>query len=142
MDRFCEVVTAPGAGEVVGAGLDLVRLDRARRLLAAHRQALADRVLHPGERTAVLEGPRAAEALALALAGKEAFFKALGHGVTGRFDWPQVEVRAGAVPALRPCGAALEAIERRGVTRLLFNVGEVADLRYVFTIFWRDRHEH
>jgi len=127
-------------GTVLGVGLDLVPVERAARLLEAHGEALLRRVLHPNELGAGHGLGRSPDSLATALAAKEAFFKALGDGVAGPLDWPQVEVGANGAGSLTTHGPALDAICARGVTDIRFTYGAAAGLRVAVAILWRDAH--
>lgn len=139
MEAFCNPLSAREADPVLGVGLDLVHVDRAARLLEAHGEMLLRRILHDNERRG--KGLRPSpEHLATVLAAKEAFFKALGHGLAGPFDWPQAEVRAKDGATLTPRGPALAALQARGVTHILFNIGELGNIRFAFTILWRNGH--
>jgi phosphopantetheinyl transferase (holo-ACP synthase) len=129
MEAFCNPLSARQVDPVLGVGLDLVHVDRAARLLETHGETLLRSDLRPFP-----------EHLATVLAAKEAFFKALGHGLAGPFDWPQVEVRAKDGATLTPRGPALAAVQARGVTHILFNIGELGNVRFVFTILWRNGH--
>jgi len=139
MEAFSDSVSAPADGTVIGVGLDLVQVDRAARLLKVHGETLLRRIFldAEGTRDDLCLPP---DHFATVLAAKEAFFKALGHGLAGPLDWPQVEVRATEEACLTPRGPTLDAALERGVTHILFNVGAAADVRFAFAILWRDSH--
>ncbi len=139
MEAFSDPLWTAVDGAVLGVGVDLVRVDRAARLLEVHGEPLLRRILHANE-GAKDALPLSPDHFATVLAAKEAFFKALGHGVAGPLDWPQVEVRVSREPSLTPWGPALDAIRERGVTHILFDFGEAADVRCAFAILWRDDH--
>lgn len=61
----------------MSAGVDVVSLPRIARMLRRDGDALADRLLHPGDRSTPA-GLRAEVYLGLALAAKEAWIKARG----------------------------------------------------------------
>ncbi len=142
MEASCNPAWAMGAGAVLGVGLDLVRIDRAARLLEAHGETVLRRVCHQDEvdeSDCVRPSP---DRLATVLAAKEAVFKALGHGVVSPLDWPQVQVRGGPAAALVLTGPALGAVLERGVSHILFNCGEAAGVRFALAILWRSGYDH
>lgn len=140
LEAFSDPVPAAGNGTVLGVGFDLVHVERAARLLEVHGEALLGRILHPNELGAGDGLGRSPDSFATVLAAKEAFFKALGDGVTGPLDWPQVEVSVNGAASLTPRGPALNAIRERGVTDVRFTCGEAADARFAVTILWRNNH--
>jgi len=137
MEAFGDPVLAPVDGAVLGVGLDLVHVDRAARLLEAHGVALLRRVLHAGTSDDLRLPP---DHLATVLAAKEAFFKALGHGVARPLDWPEIEIRATGAAPPAPRGAVLDPALERGATPILFTVGAAADARFALVVLWRDSH--
>lgn len=140
MEAFCDPRPAAGDATVLGVGLDLVHVDRAARLLEVHGEALLYRLFHQNELEGLAGLRLSAERLATVLAAKEAFFKALGQGVVRPLDWPHVEVRVTGQVSLTPRGPALEAARERGVTNILFDVGEAADARFAVATLWRSRY--
>jgi holo-[acyl-carrier protein] synthase len=125
----------PAAGpDVVGVGVDLVDVDRFRRVLA-RRPGLAGRIFTEGERADAGRMTDPAQRLAARFAAKEAVMKALGHGI-GAFALHDVEVvrapGSGATrgaPSLRVTAGAAALAERCGVDRWhvsLSHTGQVA----------------
>ena len=139
MEGFSDVFAPARSGEVIGAGLDLVRVDRARRFLEAHDGLVASALLdRPWPGRGERQSP---EAFAILLAEMEAVAKALGDGVPATSEWPWWGDGVGAVPSLRLRPRTLERMRERGVSRVLFNIGEAAEICYALTVFWRDGHE-
>jgi holo-[acyl-carrier protein] synthase len=66
---------------IVGIGVDIVDVSRIERLLAAHGQRFADRLLAAAERAAYAQSSRPHWFLANRFAAKEALSKALGTGL-------------------------------------------------------------
>jgi holo-[acyl-carrier protein] synthase len=96
---------------VVGLGVDLVELARVVRALDRWGARLVGKLMDAEEASRLPAAPaERAEALALAIAGKEATSKALGTGWTRGVRWRDVDVRLRPEPAvgLRG-GAALRA---------------------------------
>ncbi len=98
---------------IVGVGLDLVSVERARRMLARHGRRLLDRCFAPDE--VVRAGDP--EHVAGLLAAKEAAFKALGTGWEMGVGWRDVVVRraANGAPSLTMTGGAAERAAALGV---------------------------
>lgn len=111
-------------------GLDLVEVERWRRLLGRYGMRFLRRVFSP-EELAQCRGPRAAERLAARWAAKEAVVKALG-GKAGSWQdlvilrdargVPQVELRGGWARLARQRGVArwrISLTHERGVAAAL-----------------------
>lgn len=128
--------TAPGAaGEVPppapGLGVDVVRVTRLRAAVLRRGDALAARLLTPGERE--LCGGRSdryrMQCMAGRVAAKEAVRKALGAYGEG-LGWQDVEIRRGThgepVPHLSE--RAERAVRRAGFTRLRLSISHETDV--------------
>ena len=96
---------------IVGVGIDLVDLERARRLLARHGERALRRLLTAAERDYVLSAAEPARHFAARLAAKEAVFKALQALPGARaVSWLDIEVIRG------PEGAPAAALTGRAET--------------------------
>jgi holo-[acyl-carrier protein] synthase len=94
------VITPPdlaGVAGVVGVGIDVVDVDRFRRVLE-RTPRLVERVFAPGEREAGAARPDPAEFFAARFAAKEAVLKVLAHGIF-ELPLPEIEVRGGGEAA-------------------------------------------
>lgn len=90
---------------IVGIGLDLVDLERARRMMERHGERAMHRLLTPAEREYVLGAADPARHFAARLAAKEAVFKALQSLPGARaISWLDIEVVRG------PEGAPVAAL--------------------------------
>lgn len=100
---------------IVGLGIDVVAVERVRRLFGRHGQRFLDRCFCPGEVTR----PADAEHLAGLLAAKEAAFKALGTGWDSGVGWRTIAVRrtAAGAPGLELSGVAATRCEALGAAR-------------------------
>ena len=92
---------------VVGLGVDLVELGRVAKALDRWGSRLVGKLMdaEEAERLPAAAGERA-QALALAIAGKEAASKALGTGWSRGVRWRDVEVRLRPEPAVGLRGGA------------------------------------
>ena len=123
---------APAAG----LGVDLTRIERFRRLLAAEKAAVLDRLFTPGERAYALAKRDPAPHLAARFAAKEAFLTALGLGLRQGLSWQQLEVTRDELgqPSLRLSGRAAEIFRERGYTRLLLSCSHDGDYAFATVI--------
>ncbi len=98
---------------IVGVGLDLVDVERARAMLVRHRQRFLARCFAPGEVTRDSDP----EHLAGLLAAKEAAFKALGCGWGDGVGWrdPVVGRSPSGSPLLQLTGGAASRAAALGV---------------------------
>jgi holo-[acyl-carrier protein] synthase len=100
---------------VVGLGVDLVEIGRVERLLGRYGDRFVGKLMDPGESGALpAAGEERIQALALAVAGKEAASKALGTGWSRGVRWRDVVVERQPQPAVRLVGRALEVARERG----------------------------
>jgi holo-[acyl-carrier protein] synthase len=115
---------------VIGIGLDLVETRRVERALARFGSRFIGKLMDPEEAAALpLALPERAQALALAVAGKEAASKALGTGWSQGVRWRDVVVTTGPQPhvSLRGRAAAVaRALGSSGRSRVrLSALGEL-----------------
>ncbi len=107
---------------VIGIGVDLVENGRVERLLARFGERLVRRLMDAEEAAALPQPKEArAEALAFAIAAKEAASKALGTGWSHGVHWRDVVVTTAAASSLRLEGQAASvarALGSSGRTRL------------------------
>jgi holo-[acyl-carrier protein] synthase len=113
---------------IVGVGLDLVELERVERALARWGERLVGKLMD-GDEAARLPSPPAArvEAVARAIAAKEAGSKALGTGWSQGVRWRDVVLEPGppARVLLRARAAdTAAALGSRGGSELRFEVRE------------------
>jgi len=89
-------------GTMKAVGIDIVDIERVRRMYRRWGKRLLSRVLTEEERTYCLSKPDAAESVAVRIAAKEAFYKA--GRLRGSLPWKQIEVQGagrGRAPELR-----------------------------------------
>ena len=92
---------------VVGLGVDLVELGRVAKALDRWGSRLVAKLMDAEEAGRLpADGAERAQALALAIAGKEAASKALGTGWSRGVRWRDVEVRLRPEPAVGLRGGA------------------------------------
>lgn len=74
----------------LSCGIDLIEVARFEREIARRGDGLVEDLFGPGELAWCRRRRRASEAYAMAFAAKEALFKALGTGMTGRMRWGDI----------------------------------------------------
>ena len=103
---------------VCGIGIDVVAVDRVRKLLDRHGERALLRLLTDAERVYCLDKAHPAQHIAVRIAAKEAAFKALALDDDAlRIGWTELEVARDdhGRPALRLHGRAAAAAARLGV---------------------------
>lgn len=103
---------------IVGVGLDLVEVERIRRLIERHGERVLGRVFTEAERAYCDASRRRFEHYAARFAAKEAAFKALGTGRSGEIRWTDAGIvrAASGAPSLVVAGEAQRLAAARGVT--------------------------
>jgi holo-[acyl-carrier protein] synthase len=106
---------------IIGIGIDLVDVARARRLLEAKGERALARLCTEGEAAYVRAHPLGAPSFAARLAAKEAAYKALAGSEDARgIGWRDIEVERAedGKPSLRLHGLAKQRAEALGVARM------------------------
>ena len=126
---------------IVGIGIDLVEVDRMRRLLARKGDRALFRLFTEGERDYAATHPEPARQLAARVAAKEAAFKALaGNDLARGIGWRELEVLSvfGHAPALLLHGRAAERASELVVTRVHLSLTHTATSAAAYVIAERD----
>ena len=108
---------------IVGLGLDVVDLERIRRLYERHSTRFTEKICRPGE-VQPRQGAALIEHLGGLFAAKEAALKALGTGWAQGLSLRMVEVvkAPGGAPTLRLHDAAAARAAELGVGRMLLSI--------------------
>jgi holo-[acyl-carrier protein] synthase len=110
---------------IVGLGVDLVEIERVRRLMGSRGDRAMARLFTDGERAYAGYRVDPARHFAARIAAKEAAFKALaGNDLARGIGWRELEVfaRPGGGPLLRLHGRAERRAAELGVTRVLVTI--------------------
>ena len=110
---------------IVGVGVDLVDVERMRRLLNRKGERALRRLFTDGERAYADTHPEPARQLAARVAAKEAGFKALaGNALARAIGWRELEVmaRPNRSPLLLLHGRALDRAAELGVVRIHLSI--------------------
>jgi holo-[acyl-carrier protein] synthase len=100
---------------VVGLGVDLVELDRVARALERWGDRFVDKLMDAEEAERLpADRPDRVNAVALAIAAKEAASKALGTGWSRGVRWRDVVVERGPEPTVHLRARAAEVARARG----------------------------
>ena len=105
---------------IIGLGVDLVDIDRVRRVLERHPR-FAERCFTPHEREYAFRYARPERRLAARFAGKEAVMKSMGTGWR-RIRWKDIEITGGGKPTVRMSGNAARRAKMLGVTEVLVTI--------------------
>jgi holo-[acyl-carrier protein] synthase len=126
---------------IVGIGIDLVEVERMRRLLERKGARALTRLFTEGERSYAATHPEPARQLAARAAAKEAAFKALsGSDLARAIGWRELEVvsRKGAAPILLLHGRALQRSTELGLSRVLLTMTHTETTAAAFVVAERD----
>jgi holo-[acyl-carrier protein] synthase len=121
---------------IVGHGVDMVDVDRIRRLLATMEEDFLLGTFTGAERSVACDEHERVLFFAGRLAAKEAVAKALGTGFTGEISWLHVEIlRDGdGRPDVRLTGAALAEAKRLGINRWLLSISHIEAVAFASAI--------
>lgn len=127
--------TAPEAEPRLRTGVDVVGVERLRRLVEGHEER--QRTLFTARELDYCRGKRRQyEHMAARFAAKEAVLKAFGTGISQRMRWTDVEVvndRRGR-PRVRLDGAVASFAERHGLRDLDVSLAHVETLAVAHAI--------
>jgi len=129
------VPTAPGAEPRLRTGVDVVGVDRLRRLVEGDEER--QRSLFTARELDYCRGKRRKyEHMAARFAAKEAVLKAFGTGISQRMRWTDVEVVNDQMgrPTVRLDGAVASFAERHGLRDLDVSLSHVEDLAVAHAI--------
>lgn len=122
---------------IVGVGVDLVEVDRMRRLLESKGDRALARLFTEGERAYAATHREPARQLAARAAAKEAAFKALsGNDLARGIGWRELEVVsvAGRAPVLLLHGRAMERATELGVVRVHLSITHTEAMACAFVV--------
>lgn len=80
---------------IIGTGIDIVELQRIRKLIETHGHRFLQRIYSPAELAYAGKHHDAVPSLAARFAAKEAFIKAVGHLLPQQPSWTQISVISG-----------------------------------------------
>ncbi|HEY7326595.1 MAG TPA: holo-ACP synthase [Gemmataceae bacterium] len=125
---------------IIGHGVDVVDVDRIRRLLTTMEEDFLLSTFTRAERSVACEEHERVLFFAGRLAAKEAVGKALGTGFTGEISWLHVEILPGEKghPQVRLTGPALAEAERLGIDRWLLSISHVEAVAFASAISVRE----
>lgn len=109
-------------------GIDLVEIGKVRKHFEG-RKDLRESIFTSEELRYSWKQKTPYAALAVLFAVKEAFFKALGTGLSGKMDWRDVEVGKGTegTAVLRLCGETARIAEEMGVINHVFSLSHTKE---------------
>lgn len=109
---------------LIGTGIDIVEVERIKRLLEKQKRRFLDRVFTRAEVEYCMKKAQPAVHLAARFAAKEAVAKALGTGFTKGVRMRDIEVETSneGVPSIKLYGAAAKRYDSLGGTRILLSL--------------------
>jgi holo-[acyl-carrier protein] synthase len=123
---------------IVGIGIDIVGVERIRRIAARDTTIFLRRVFGERERSELLASRRPWLRYAQHIAAKESVVKALGAGFRDDMRWPDVEIIAGpAGPELRVTGATLRQLQSKRVSHAWLSLSHAHDVALAVTVLER-----
>jgi holo-[acyl-carrier protein] synthase len=135
------VPTAPEAEPKLRTGVDVVGVERLRRLVEGHEDR--QRTLFTARELEYCRGKRRQyEHMAARFAAKEAVLKAFGTGISQRMRWTDVEVVNDSLgrPTIRLEGAVASFAERHGLRDLDVSLSHMENLAVAHAItLWAPR---
>lgn len=120
---------------VVGVGVDLVELSRVARALDRWGDRFVARIMGPEEAAVLPPGEPRVQAMACAIAAKEAASKCIGTGWSRGVRWRDVVVVLAPEPGVRLEAKAAEFARRRGSSGATRTVLDVRDGLVVGQVF-------
>jgi holo-[acyl-carrier protein] synthase len=126
---------------IVGLGVDLVEIERVRRLIDSRGDRAMERLFTDGERAYAGYRVDPARHLAARIAAKEAAFKALaGNDLARGIGWRELEVfaRTDGGPVLRLHGRAERRATELGVTRILVSMSHTDTAAVAVVVLEKD----
>lgn len=111
-------------GDVISIGIDIVDLERVRKLCADGNRSFAERICTAKELEYCYKHSDPAPSLAARFAAKEAVAKALGTGIGAHCSFQEVEVTSlpSGVPQLTLHGSAAQTACEMGITRWMLSL--------------------
>lgn len=111
---------------LAGIGVDIVEIDRFRRMIERYGDRVARRLLTEGEFDQYLRRNKSATFLATRFAAKEAVSKAMGTGMAQGIGFHGIEVfnDTNGKPDLLFHGKAKEVLEKRYIQRWMLSLSD------------------
>lgn len=127
---------------IIGIGMDIVEIDRIARALERRGGRLRHRVYTEEECIYCDRGKASAASYAARFAAKEAFLKALGHGLAEGIQWKEVEVTRdpSGKPGITLSGTARELFEKAGGTDILVTLTHSREAAAATVILVAEKH--
>ncbi len=120
---------------ILGVGMDLVEVGRLERAVSRHGESFLSEILSQGEIDRFRRSSRFLSACAGAFAAKEALWKALGTGRSGRVSWLDAELSGPeTAPRFELRGETARIAADRGVGRVLVGLARAGHLAVAMVV--------
>lgn len=115
---------------IVGHGIDVIEVDRIRRMLADHGPRFIERTFTPAEQAYAEREKRQAEVYAGRFAAKEAVMKVLGTGWRQGVAFAEIEIlqKPSGEPYVQLHGRTAEVAGERGIARIWITITHIASV--------------
>jgi len=109
---------------IVGIGIDIIEIPRVKELHREYGDSLVEKIFTEGEIAYCRNKAFPERSFAARFSAKEAFLKALGHGLTGGIGWKDIEVskNENGKPEIILSGKAQEAVAKYGDVKINLSV--------------------
>ncbi len=114
---------------ILGVGIDIVEMERIRKVLEKHGEAFLKRVFNPEEIALAPGGPGDTAFYAGRWAAKEAVSKTLGTGIGADCGWTDLCILRlpGGAPVLELRGDGAATARRLGIARIHISISHIKD---------------
>ncbi len=114
---------------IIGVGVDIVSVERVRKIHGRYGQAFEEKILSANERQELIKVKDRAAFIAKRFAAKEAVSKALGTGISKGLRFVDIEVVHNDLgrPGIAFCGAALNLSREAGVAGAHLSIADEKD---------------
>lgn len=114
---------------IVGTGIDIIEVERIRKVLEKHSDLFLKRVFTDEEMALAPAGPGAAAFYAGRWAAKEAVSKTLGTGIGAACGWTDICIlrRPGGAPYLDLRGDGAETARKLGIRAFHISISHIKD---------------
>jgi holo-[acyl-carrier protein] synthase len=109
---------------ILGIGVDLVEIDRIKKILEKTGERFCERILTENERSYCKSFSNPAPCIAARFAAKEAFLKAIGTGLSVDMSWHDIEVskEENGRPGLNISGGVLKTAKKIGADQFHLSI--------------------
>jgi holo-[acyl-carrier protein] synthase len=126
---------------IFGTGIDLVKIERMDSVIKRWGDRFIERIFTPGEIEICSRRAFPSSAFSMRFAAKEAFSKAIGHGMKNGVRWRDIEVfhYPGGRPGLRLHGRCNELCAKEDITGLHVSLSDDGEYGVAMVVLEKER---